>query len=243
MEVMQVIILMEVMLNGKSLFQTIPMYSIIFLVFVFFLTSCGSGNNPNINQQKPISLSGSIYQSGNTSSVQPIDDTIAPPVMLEFSCSRETEELFHKESFSYSWLVDIDNDTSSQKDWSIIRMLADKDCSSPGGIKLDEYDAKICPYYVSGDIDFIQKNFPDVRSDDLLLMKSILEWKNYCPSQTDTCSAYIWLVNGIKENSYNFPNTLGSPKINFFVYKKLFPQKYNTELKALLIKTCEENQK
>lgn len=222
----------------------------IFFSVLFLCTSCTSISSVPSNTQE-ISNSGQIL-SGSVSwksdiVTAPSNTNISSlPLALTWStksCTDIVKNEISQKDFEYNYLVHIEDDSWSQKDWAIVNMLTSHRCDLKWDLELSQKDAQICQYYVSDNLDGLLQKIPDTPKEDIRLMQSLISGINQCLPNDEPCTLYLDLVNGIKNRNYSFPTDVSDPKIKFFAYKKLFPYRYDDALNTLLLQRCETNQK
>lgn len=215
--------------------------ALIFIGGVFLWNRTPSKDQVSINTQTSPSQSGWSIQSPAPVQVMNTFWSVDTDTWV-LSCTDHVDSLFVDPNFQYSFLVHIEDDPVSKKDWAIVNMLASKKCDVTGDLQLSSEDIETCQYYSRNDLDGLLAVRPTLLKSDLQLMRSLINGKNECSAGDEACNMYFDIVRWIQKNNYSFPQDIDGPKIHFFVYKKLFPQNYDQELKKLFIQLCEKNQ-
>lgn len=212
-----------------------------FLAFyiLLILSSCSSNESristPNISTA---SLSGQKTINSTWKTTTPANIAQSIPNRRDI-CMDFVEKQFSSQNVltgSLNDLINILDDAPSKKDWSIVQMLLKKDCVNLEA-PLDDYDDKICKYYVLWDMESLKKN-TKILDEDLAVINSLLSGKNLCEKSSESCNTYVTLIEKIKNNTLTFPENLEVPKILFYSYKKIYPNLYDEKLKQLFINDC-----
>ncbi len=221
----------------------------LFFLVLFLCTSCTLiprtlPTTQEISNSGQISSGGSIaWKSEIVTTVTNINTASWIFIASTLSCKDIVQNERSQADFEYNYLVHIEDDVDSKKDWKIVNMLTSHKCDLDGDLQLSEKDDQVCQYYVRDDLDGLLQKIPDTPKEDIRLMQSLLSGTDQCLPNDEPCRLYLDLVNGIKNRNYSFPTDLSDPKIKFFAYKKLFPYRYDDALNTLLLQRCETNQK